>query len=57
MRLDAITGQIEILSEGFTARQPVTMDLSDNKHGVGRELFEMFRQNVGNASEGAAVVV
>ena len=57
MRLDAITGQIEVLSKGFTARAPVTVDLSDNKHGVGRELFEMFRQNVGSASEGAAVVV
>ena len=57
MRHDAITGQIEVLSKGFSARAPVTMDLSDNKHGVGRELFEMFRQNVGSASEGAAVVV
>ncbi|MGB2357757.1 MAG: phosphogluconate dehydratase [Paracoccaceae bacterium] len=57
MRLDAITGQIEVLSDGFGARVPLTMDLSANKHGVGRELFEMFRQNVGTASEGAGVVV
>ena len=57
MRLDAITGQIEVLSDGFSARVPLTMDLSANKHGVGRELFEMFRQNVGTASEGAGVVV
>ena len=57
MRLDAITGQIKVLSDGFNARVPLTMDLSANKHGVGRELFEMFRQNVGTASEGAGVVV
>ena len=57
MRLDAITGQIEVLSDGFSARVPLRMDLSANKHGVGRELFEMFRQNVGTASEGAGVVV
>ena len=57
MRLDAITGQIEVLSDGFGARVPLTMDLSANKHGVGRELFEMFRQNVGTASEGAGIVV
>ena len=57
MRLDAITGQIEVLSDGFSARVPLTMDLSANKHGVGRELFEIFRQNVGTASEGAGVVV
>ena len=32
-------------------------DLSGNGHGVGRELFEAFRQNVGLASNGAAVMV
>lgn len=57
LRLDAVSGQIEVLSDGFIDRAPVTIDLSDNEYGVGRELFGMFRQNVGGASEGASVVV
>ena len=57
LRLDAVSGQIEVLSDGFIDRAPVTIDLSDNEYGVGRELFGMFRQNVGGASEGATVVV
>jgi phosphogluconate dehydratase len=38
-------------------RPPATPDLSANAHGVGRELFEIFRQTAGPASEGAGVVV
>ena len=57
LRLDAASGQIEVLSDGFIDRAPATIDLSDNEYGVGRELFGMFRQNVGGASEGASVVV
>jgi phosphogluconate dehydratase len=32
-------------------------DLTGNGNGVGRELFEVFRQNVGLAATGAGVVV
>ncbi|WP_420325261.1 phosphogluconate dehydratase [Mameliella sp.] len=57
VRVDAVKGTIETLAEDFDSREPVLADLSGNGHGVGRELFEAFRQNVGLASNGAAVVV
>ncbi|MFD1341387.1 phosphogluconate dehydratase [Litorisediminicola beolgyonensis] len=57
IRVDAVEGTIDCLAEDFDSREPVQADLTDNGHGVGRELFEAFRQNVGLASNGAAVVV
>ena len=57
VRLDATTGTLQCLTEGFEDREAVTADLRGNGHGVGRELFEAFRRNVGLASNGAAVVV
>ncbi|KMK66921.1 phosphogluconate dehydratase [Puniceibacterium sp. IMCC21224] len=57
IRLDAVAGSISCLAPDFEGRTPATADLSDNGHGVGRELFEVFRRNVGLASNGAAVVV
>ena len=57
IRVDAVEGVISCLEDGFEAREAATPDLSDNGHGVGRELFEVFRRNVGLASNGAAVVV
>ena len=57
VRVDAVSGVIETLAEDFDSRAPVTADLSGNGHGVGRELFECFRNNVGLASNGAGVVV
>ncbi|HBZ44474.1 MAG TPA: phosphogluconate dehydratase [Maritimibacter sp.] len=57
IRLDATNGTFDVLTEGFDARTPVTADLSANSHGLGREMFEIFRQNVGLASHGAGVVV
>ena len=57
LRLDAKTGRLDCLSEGFADRAPVAADLSANSHGIGRELFEAFRRNVGPATAGAAVVV
>ncbi|MHA6323460.1 phosphogluconate dehydratase [Roseivivax sp. CAU 1753] len=57
IRVDATRGEITCLAADFDSRDPARADLSDNGHGVGRELFEAFRQNVGLASDGAAVVV
>ncbi len=57
VRVDAEAGTIEALVEGFADRAPVEADLSANAHGIGRDLFEAFRRNVGPATEGAAVVV
>ncbi len=53
VRLDATLGTLEVLEEGFEARQPVTHDLTANKVGIGRELFETFRKSAGQASDGA----
>ena len=57
VRVDAVNGTLETLATNFDTRTPAQADLSDNGHGVGRELFEAFRKNVGLASNGAAVVV
>ncbi len=57
VRIDARAGTLDVLEEGFDARPPTRPDLSANAHGVGRELFELFRQNVGPASQGARSLV
>lgn len=57
IRLDAEAGTLEVLAPDFDTRTPVTADLSTNRHGTGRELFETFRRMVGPATDGAAVVV
>ena len=57
VRLDAGAGTLEVLENGFETRAPVTADLSANGQGLGRELFEVFRRNVGLATDGAATVV
>ncbi len=57
IRLDATTGTIEVLGVDIDARTPATADLTGNGNGVGRELFEVFRRNVGLAAEGAGVAV
>ncbi|MEQ3626671.1 MAG: phosphogluconate dehydratase [Celeribacter sp.] len=57
VRVDAVEGTLSVLAEDFDSREPVTADLSANKFGIGRELFEAFRQNVGPATAGAGVVV
>ncbi len=57
VRLDATTGKIEVIGVDLSTRTPATADLSGNGTGVGRELFEVFRQNVGLAASGAGVVV
>ncbi|MCH2076511.1 MAG: phosphogluconate dehydratase [Rhodobacteraceae bacterium] len=55
IRVDAKAGIIDNLS-AWHARVPAAPDLSDNGHGVGRELFEVFRQNASPAMSGARVV-
>ncbi|MCC5959386.1 MAG: phosphogluconate dehydratase [Rhodobacteraceae bacterium] len=57
LRLDAVTGRLDVLEDGFDTRTPVTADLSANEFGLGREMFAAFRQAVGDSTEGAAVVV
>jgi phosphogluconate dehydratase len=57
VRLDAVAGTLTVLADDFDSRSPVTADLSENGYGIGRELFEVFRRNVGSADTGAALVV
>jgi phosphogluconate dehydratase len=57
VRLDADSGTLEVLSDGFDTRAPVELDLSGNGIGHGRELFELFRHNAGSANTGASSVV
>nr|WP_255732084.1 phosphogluconate dehydratase [Ruegeria sp. Ofav3-42] len=55
LRVDAVKGELEILTPGVLDRAPVTADLSANQHGVGRDLFGAFRNAVGSADAGASI--
>ena len=57
IRLDATKGTLEVLGVDLDARQTAKADLTGNGNGVGRELFDVFRQTVGTAATGAGVVV
>ncbi len=57
VRVDAVAGTLDVLEPDFAGREAVEVDLSDSHEGMGRELFQVFRQNVGLATKGAAVVV
>jgi len=56
VRLDADAGTLDAVGVDLDAREMAVADLSGNAHGLGRELFEVFRQTVGPATEGARVV-
>ncbi|MFO1122739.1 MAG: phosphogluconate dehydratase [Hyphomicrobiales bacterium] len=57
IRLDADAGTLDVLVDAaeFARREPVTIDLSANHDGTGRELFTAFRANAGSASQGASI--
>jgi len=57
IRVDATSGRLEILvdAKDFAARPDATEDLRAAHEGVGREMFGMFRANVGRADEGASI--
>ncbi len=55
LRVDAVKGELEILTPGVLDRAPATADLSANQYGVGRDLFGTFRANVGSADSGASI--
>jgi phosphogluconate dehydratase len=57
IRVDATTGTLTVLTEGVADRPAATPDLSDNGWGVGRELFDIFRDRAGPATTGAASVI
>jgi phosphogluconate dehydratase len=55
LRVDAVEGTLDILTQGVLERPVVEADLSTNQYGTGRELFEVFRSAVGPAEAGASV--
>ena len=57
IRVDAVAGTLDVLTEGVEDRAPASPDLTGNTYGTGREIFEVFRKNVGLASHGAGVIV
>ncbi len=56
IRLDATAGTLDTLGVDLAGRDPVRPDLTANRHGTGRDLFETFRRSVGPATEGASVL-
>jgi phosphogluconate dehydratase len=58
IRLDAQAGRLEVLANpaDLAARAAMAPDLSQNEHGLGRELFRMFRANAQPAEFGAGVL-
>ncbi len=57
VRLDATKGTIDVLDVDISTRTAATPDLKGNGNGVGRELFQVFRDNVGLSSDGAGVCI
>jgi len=55
LRVDAVAGRLDILTEGVLERAPAMADLSSNAAGMGRELFSAFRDAVSPATAGAMV--
>ena len=55
--LDAVAGTLTVKAVDLTTRADTTADLSANSHGIGRELFDVFRRNVGTSESGAGVVI
>jgi phosphogluconate dehydratase len=58
IRLDAVKGTLEVLVDAaeFAARTVAVADLSRHQHGMGRELFGIFRRNAVAADLGAGVL-
>ncbi|WP_293575224.1 phosphogluconate dehydratase [Phaeobacter sp.] len=55
LRVDALTGTLEVLDPAFLQRTPAVADLSAYQHGTGREMFALFRKSVTSADTGATV--
>lgn len=55
LRIDALAGTLDILTEGVAERSPVSASQASGQFGVGRELFATFRAAVGPADQGASI--
>ncbi len=58
IRIDPRTGTLAVIANAadLAARSPTAPDLDANQHGLGRELFRMFRTNAAPAELGAGVL-
>ena len=54
IRLDAEAGTLSTTAD-LATRDLAIADLSANEYGIGRELFQPFRDSVGSAAEGASI--
>ncbi|MDE0531057.1 MAG: phosphogluconate dehydratase [Albidovulum sp.] len=57
IRVDANSKELQILSDSVSSRIPACEFGEDGYLDNGRELFKLFRQNVGAATEGASAIV
>ncbi len=57
IRVDAVKGTLDVLTEGVAGRDVPRPDLSHNEYGLGRELFSLFRASAGPSDQGAGVVI
>ncbi|MDO6727537.1 phosphogluconate dehydratase [Cognatishimia sp. 1_MG-2023] len=55
LRVNALTGELDIMTDGVLERAPAVADMAGNQAGMGRELFSAFRASVGSADTGASV--
>ena len=56
IRIDAVKSEFDVLTEGFANRPAIHLD-RETVSGAGRELFGLFRRNVGSASDGATALL
>jgi phosphogluconate dehydratase len=58
VHIDTEAGVLEVLIDDaeFAAREFVSLDLSGNRHGVGRELFGFMRAQVNSAEQGGSAL-
>ena len=57
LRLDSVAGTLDahVPSAVWDQRPNADVDVSGNTHGVGRELFKLFRANAAAAEQGGGV--
>ena len=57
IRLDAETGRLTVLADGLEAREPEVRPPNNASSGCGRELFDLFRSQVGPTNTGACAIL
>ena len=59
IRLDTVEGRLDVKvdPDAFAARAPAQFRPNESAHGLGREMFDYFRTNAGDADSGASQFV